>query len=950
MVHDDVVAVWYPLPSATLDQGIAMNTSVPSRPAVAARSPDRTAARPVATPLDPAAVERQVLGGLDFAVPKAPLPGGYAGLMALLAGCLVLMPVAYVALVAFLGWVAAWHAYQAVATLGTGPYFLYHVPMAVAGGLMVFFLIKPVSFRSKEDLTGVITLAEADQPLLYAAVEKLCAATGARPPLLIEVDCEANAHARFHRFRDSVGGGETILRLGLPLVAGLTARQFAGVVGHELGHFAQRRGMAGSFLVRRLMALFARVVFHRDRFDLALRRLGRRRSGGARLAHGAAVALVEPMRGLLWLMLTAGTLLTCGVLRRMEHDADDVMAHVCGGTDFVRTSKLLVFLDLASRRARADLADALTHQRLADDLPRLIVANAKQLREHRRDVLKLLDAGTTEWFDTHPCHADRVAHVGRLDAAGLFACDLPASRLFNDFRGLCRRATDAVYAGAIKPADLAAAKVVPTDELAADRAAQRAAGKVLRRYFRGHVVAGRPIFPDPAAAVAPVRDVARAASKLAEARQSVEDAGNSGDALAATIRRYAEASANLPVAQAQVALGRVFGGNPKARGLIARGERLLAEHGPARDETAAILAPFEQTGRDRLTLALRLVRTDAVAAGLGTDGPQGRAAVAKLLPVCAALQACLAVTDRLGELLPAIRILGSVHNPRQPFPPLAKQVVERTREAAKLLGELEDKLADVPYPFAHGTAGVTLAAHVVRKRPSPADPAAVHNEAFTALDRYHTLTFRSLAVLTQWAERAETAVGLPPLGEVEEPADDKKDADDPRAAESARRSRRYWLGYGGRAAAGLALVAGLVGLSVSPPSLPIRPWDAGSGSPAEYRPAAFHVASGLSTFSTRPFPSFQVPPMPVMPMRGSRPLPGFRGGPADWPPTGSGRMPAMPPSRFDPPAMPGGFTPVTPGSPPRGPGFGTAPRAPYVPAPGTPYSPPAGGGFRGRSR
>ncbi len=75
--------------------------------------------------------------------------------------------------------------------------------------------------------------------------------------------------------------------------------------------------------------------------------LGRRPHGAPGWRYALAVALVEPMRGVLWLMLTAGELLTCGVLRRMEHDADDVEAHVCGGADFVRTAKLLVFLGIA---------------------------------------------------------------------------------------------------------------------------------------------------------------------------------------------------------------------------------------------------------------------------------------------------------------------------------------------------------------------------------------------------------------------------------------------------------------------------------------------------------------------------------------------------------------------------------------------------------------------------
>ncbi len=54
-------------------------------------------------------VERRVLGSLAFVVPKDRPAPAYAVAVSLLAACLVLMPVAYGGLVAFLAWLAAWH-------------------------------------------------------------------------------------------------------------------------------------------------------------------------------------------------------------------------------------------------------------------------------------------------------------------------------------------------------------------------------------------------------------------------------------------------------------------------------------------------------------------------------------------------------------------------------------------------------------------------------------------------------------------------------------------------------------------------------------------------------------------------------------------------------------------------------------------------------------------------
>ena len=816
-----------------------------------------------------------VLAGLTFTVPKARPPAGYGLLLSLLAGCLVLMPVAYAGLVGFLTFLAVWHGYEAVASFSAGPFFVFHLPMAAAAGLLVTFLVKPVFLRAKGKPIGVVTLTAAEQPVLFEAVDRLCDATGARRPSSIEVDCVPNAHARFRRFRDSVGRGEVVLRIGLPLAAGLSARQLLGVVGHELGHFNQRRGMAGAYLIRLLAAFFGRVVFQRDRIDASLARLRRRPHPLARLSYGVVIGVVEPMRGLLWLMLVGGELLTCGVLRRMEHDADDVEAHVAGGADFARTAKLLVFLDIAHRRARADLADAYAHQRLADDLPRLIVVNAKQLREHRADVLKLLDGVTTRWFDSHPCHADRIAHVRRLGATGLFAVDLPAKALFDDFAGLCRRATDDLYRGVWDAADLAKAKVVSTDELAADRADQRSAAKVLRRYFRGHVVPGRPILPDvdrvtdvagrphpfrtePSGSAAGSstgeHDRSRGGEPAAEplgsdhssetglaaliaARQAAE-AASAG--LAATVRRYAEAATLVPAAEAQLSLCRVFWSNPKTRPLAKKAERLLDKQRPALAETTAALRRFEQPAADRLTLGLQLIRAGEVPADAGFDVAAGRAAIAPLLPVCAALAPCVPTVVALAASLPAIQMLTNSYDAKQPYQPLVRQILDRTAAAGGLLAEVRERLSAVPYPFAHGSAGVTVADHLVRVPPDAKDPVATHAAVVALLDRFHELAFRSLSVLTTWAERAEAAVGLPPLAEAEEApsADDEPAA----AVEQARRSRRYWLGYGGRAAAGLAMVAALVWLSVSPPTLPdFSGGERSDGVTYAYRPAAFHV-------------------------------------------------------------------------------------------------------------
>src|SRR5438067_2129761 len=189
--------------------------------------PAAAAAHAATRAVDPARQREAMLAALEVEVPATPLPPGYGLAMGALVAFLVLIPLAYLALLAFLAWLFVWHVYQAIASLSAGPYFLFHLPMALLGGLLTLFLIKPVFFRRHSDDDAVLTLTREEEPFLFAFVERLCAATGARAPALIEVDCEPNAGARLHRAGVAGAMGEQlVLRVGLPLGAAMPGREF----------------------------------------------------------------------------------------------------------------------------------------------------------------------------------------------------------------------------------------------------------------------------------------------------------------------------------------------------------------------------------------------------------------------------------------------------------------------------------------------------------------------------------------------------------------------------------------------------------------------------------------------------------------------------------------------------------------------------------------------------
>ena len=119
-------------------------------------------------------------------------------------------------------------------------------------------------------LAALLDIADPPRPLASGIHRVLAEQTGAPMPVRIDLDCNLNASASFRKGASSLLSNDLVLTIGLPLVAGLNLRQFVGVVAHEFGHFSQGFGLRLSYLVRGINVWFARVVYERDAWDVAL--------------------------------------------------------------------------------------------------------------------------------------------------------------------------------------------------------------------------------------------------------------------------------------------------------------------------------------------------------------------------------------------------------------------------------------------------------------------------------------------------------------------------------------------------------------------------------------------------------------------------------------------------------------------------------------------------------
>jgi hypothetical protein len=303
-----------------------------------------------------------------------------------------------------------------------------------AGAVLVFFMIKPL-FARRASHAQPLALNPGAEPLLFAFVTKLCQTVGAPFPTRIDIDCQLNASASFRRGAFSFLGHDLVLTIGLPLVAGLSLREFAGVLAHEFGHFTQGFGMRLTYVIRSVNGWFARVVFERDAWDLMLEEAAQVQDARLAILIGFARLGVWFSRQWLKLLMWIGHSIGCFMLRQMEYDADSYQFKLAGSAAFENTMRQLHILGATLDRTYKDLRTSWNlNRRLPDDFPAYFLKHAGQVsaaeRTRLEDTMGLAPSGL---FDTHPSNGDRIRRARQAGEPGVFDLDAPATVLFSNF-------------------------------------------------------------------------------------------------------------------------------------------------------------------------------------------------------------------------------------------------------------------------------------------------------------------------------------------------------------------------------------------------------------------------------------------------------------------------------------------------------------------------------------
>lgn len=437
---------------------------------------------------DTQAIRPDPLSAFSGTFPPTKVSFLYQAGLGFVALAMMMLPLIYLGLIALAIWAVKWHLetnwviFDHVHGRGAIAGIIAYGGPAIIGVIFVLFLIKPLFSRSKSQSTPFL-LDPRDEPTLFPFIHKICDLVGAPHPTEVRLDNLVNASAGFRRGWLSLFGKDLVLTIGLPLAAGITMRQMAGILAHEFGHFAQGAGMRFTYIIRSVNMWFARVVYERDHWDETLDEWARDSDWRLQIILKTAQGGVWIGRKVLWLLMQVGHALSCFMSRQMEFDADSYEAKLAGSDEFPKTARRLRYLGTAHAAAMNDAQAHFNQRELPDDLAALTRWRESQIPD---DVRSKIDQASSEekthWASTHPADGDRNRAALAIQAPGVFHLEESASELFSDFTATCLAVTRHHYDHDL---ELKLDKVTfkSVEEASADRSQAQEAEKNLELFF-----------------------------------------------------------------------------------------------------------------------------------------------------------------------------------------------------------------------------------------------------------------------------------------------------------------------------------------------------------------------------------------------------------------------------------------------------------------------------------
>jgi Zn-dependent protease with chaperone function len=717
-----------------------------------------------------AEIRRQVMGGFVGVIPEVKVRFFYRFAMFLVAICMILLPLVYLGVVGLAGFAIFYHMSVNAYMLEGGLTLIiiaYCGPLLI-GGIILIFMIKPLFARAAKKQEPY-RLDPADEPLLFEFVYRICKAVNAPRPAEIHADCLVNASAGFRRGIWSIFGKDLVLTIGLPLVAGINLRQFAGILAHEFGHFSQGAGMRMNYIIRSINIWFSRVVYERDAWDEGLKSWSQEGTWHTIIIFWTARIIIWLTRRVLWVLMMLGHFLSCVMSRQMEHDADRYEAKLAGSDVFESSMQRLPLIAVANERTISDLGWSWEERRLVDNLPVLTMANlGKMPEEVKNEIFKSQAEAKPGWADTHPTDQSRIQNTRDLAAPGVFNVDLEAKVVFSDFDRLSKEVSFAYFKEVLE-GQVKAEHLLPAEEYMQRQAKEEEGASALKRVFQDQISALRPIVFPEAPPAAPA-DPDQAISRLAQLRESFMGGVKF---YAEKYKQYDQADTRtleLSVAEGLVHLGlsidaktfNMFDTEPTTFAAERSKTKTLKE------KVLPEMEPFEAHIKERLLLALSLLGVPQTSARI-SDAAELKAEVDSLWPAILVSEKMLPNVFKMRTHQGVLGTLTESIEKMQDSEVFVDAIKTQVEFVTQQLKAFYDKLGPAAYPFAEPNDSCTLRDYIIRQMPAGVD---LGEDLQIALEAGHgveykmyALYFRMLGCLAVAVERVEQAVGLEPLAE-----------------------------------------------------------------------------------------------------------------------------------------------------------------------------------------
>ncbi|HTI73051.1 MAG TPA: M48 family metallopeptidase [Candidatus Limnocylindria bacterium] len=706
-------------------------------------------------------------------IPRPKLQFRYRAALVVVCLAMVLLPLAYLALVAAVSWGVVWYAIHAFVLLEENRlpfirYILYLTPV-LSGMVIVFFLLKPFfAGTTKNDRS--FPISHADHPELFQFLGRLCQLINTPLPSRVDVSCDVNASAGFREGLASVLGNDLVLHLGLPLVAGLNAREFAGLVAHELGHFAQGGGMRASFLVRSVNFWFLRVVYGRDNWDAWLNAASREGDWRFQLIALLARGGVWCSRQILRSLMFTGHAISCYLLRQMEFDADNYAAKVAGSEQAAGMLDQAFSLNVASQLAYQNLNRLWRERKLVDDFCALVVSERERIPAEARERMKAsaLEAKTGA-FSTHPSDAERMDAIKKLAEPGIFVLDAPAACLFRDFPALCRAATKYHYEEE-NNLRLNEGNYKTVDEAIAVRETETANYNALSVIAPGAGSFWWPIPMDPAYVGAPA-DAAQTREALGEIANRVAE---TCEGVTETLKKWLETEnrmLHLLAAKSLTEAGVTYesGHFGLADGSVALIEQNLAAKSAESDSLLQELQPHASHYSTRIAAGVQLLYDPAVSSQIPDAGTKQLEAL-RLVETLAKLQRITPALRELGRRVTQLQTVYQRANEDTKPDRLDRVATLLFRDLGRKVSLAKTELLGVRYPFEHASGPISLIDYCRPDDLGESEQGQNFNLAVAMLQRLPGVYSQSLSRLGALVAEVEWVCGISAKVPTSEPA------------------------------------------------------------------------------------------------------------------------------------------------------------------------------------